>query len=398
HMLLEAGWPGSPTLRAACGGEAFSWSLALQLAERTERVWNCYGPTETTVWSAMWAIDPRRGSVSLGRGIANTRLYVLDDSLQLVPVGVPGELYIAGVGLARGYLDRPELTRERFVPDPFAGVPGERMYRTGDRVQWSFDGTLEFLDRRDLQVKVRGFRIELGEIEAALDRHPAVLRCAVVAKHAGLDAHLVGYYVVRDGAAIDAGDLRAHLKAALPAQMIPSLLVELPALPLTPNGKVDRRALATLEAPRTQGVALSPRDELEQSLMAIWQRVLGVADVDRAALPSGSADGRGQAPTIDVGRTFFEQGGTSLLLVRVQRALRTELGIQISVAELFAYPSIETLADHLRQAAPSPAEPVASARRAAPQAELEDLSIAELERAVKASLLDLLDERDVSSP
>jgi amino acid adenylation domain-containing protein len=391
HMLIEAGWAGSPRLRAVCGGEAYSWQLAVQLAERTRRVWNCYGPTEATVWSTMWAIDPRRGSVSLGRGIANTRLYVLDANLEPVPVGVPGELFIAGAGLARGYLDRPELTRERFVADRFADRPEQRMYRTGDRVQWSHDGTLAFLDRRDLQVKVRGFRIELGEVETALDGHPAVLRSAVVAKSSGLDARLVGYYVVRDGAAVDPGELHQHLKASLPAQMIPSALVALPALPLTPNGKVDRRALATLEAPRAQGPALQPRDDLERALVETWKSVLDL-------------------PEIDVGRTFFEQGGTSLLLVRVQRRLHADLGLKVSVAELFAYPSIEALADHLRQAGPSApprrAEPGAvpvpapgvgaDAGTAPPQdppPELEDLSMAELERAVKDRLLDFLDER-----
>jgi len=332
HLLLEAGWTGSPHLRALCGGEALSWHLAVELAQRTARLWNCYGPTETTIWSTMWVVDPQRGSVSLGRPIANTRVYVLDPDGHPVPIGLPGELVIAGDGVARGYRGRPDLTRERFVADPFAARPGQRMYRTGDRARWAADGTLEFLGRVDLQVKIRGFRIELGEIEHALAIHPAVRRCAVVTERSGLDARLVGYYVASDAAADHAAELRRHLESSLPAAMIPSAFVRVPALPLTPNGKVDRLALGKLEAPRggDAQVRRVASDDLERTLARIWQDLL-------------------ERPTVDAARTFFEQGGNSLQLVSMQRRIAVELKVNLPVAELFAHPSIAALANHVRR-------------------------------------------------
>ena len=181
RMLLDAGWAGAPRLKVLCGGEAWTAELASELLPRCGSLWNMYGPTETTVWSAVAKVEAGRPIV-VGPPIANTRFYVLDGAVQLVPVGVPGELHIGGDGLARGYLHRPQLTRERFVSDPFAAEPGARMYRTGDLVRRLADGTLEFLGRRDDQVKIRGHRVELGEIEAALKRHPGIARCVVVAQ------------------------------------------------------------------------------------------------------------------------------------------------------------------------------------------------------------------------
>ncbi|WP_394842261.1 amino acid adenylation domain-containing protein [Pendulispora brunnea] len=360
HLLIEAGWKGSPNLRALCGGEALAWHLAMELAQRTKRLWNCYGPTETTIWSTVWVVDPGRGSVSLGRPIANTRVYVLDAHGEPAAVGLPGELFIAGDGVARGYLHRPELTRERFVPDPFAESANARMYRTGDRVRWASDGTLEFLERVDQQVKIRGFRIELGEIEHALGSHAAVARSAVVVDKSGLDARLVAYYVAKaDGPRITADDLREHLKNSLPAAMVPSFFVVLPALPLTPNGKVDRLALGKLEIPRADDarVHVLPSDDIERGIAEVWQSLLG-------------------RPSVDVGRTFFEQGGNSLQLVRMQRGIWTNLKIKLSVAELFAHPRISDLAQHVRrvrgegtrpQASLMPAEARADGHLASPQ-------------------------------
>ena len=389
-MLIEAGWTGSPRLRAVCGGEALTWQLATQLVERTRRVWNNYGPTETTVWSMCWPIDLARRAVSLGHAISNTRLYVLDANLEPVPVGVPGELCIGGVGVARGYWDRPELTRDRFVDDPFAGTPGQRMYRTGDRVRWALDGTMEYVERLDFQVKVRGFRIELGEIEAALESHPAISRGAVIAERSGLDARLVGYYVAKDGSRLEPDDVRRFLTGSLPGHMVPSVLVELPELPLSPNGKVDRPALARLERPAVVASAngAGEDDAVVRSLASVWKEVLGLE-------------------VVDLERSFFEQGGTSLQLVRVQRRLAAEWKIDVSVAELFAYPSIELLAGQLsqrtaqRKVPTSVTEPPASRDEDSLEADavrdrlrdLEELSLSDLQRAVSDGLGDLLDEQ-----
>ena len=233
RMLLDAGWAGSPDLTILCGGEAWTAELAGPLLARCRSLWNMYGPTETTVWSAVAKVEAGRQPV-IGAPIANTCLHVLDRALQLVPVGVPGELYIGGAGLARGYLRRPELTRERFVADPFAAEHGARMYRTGDLVRRLPDGSIEMLGRLDHQVKLRGFRIELGEIEAALAKHAAVREAVVVAREEPGGKRLVAY-VVAQGDDELVGRLRAALAADLPDYMVPAAFVRLEALPLTPQ-------------------------------------------------------------------------------------------------------------------------------------------------------------------
>jgi amino acid adenylation domain-containing protein len=386
HLLIDAGWQGSRRLRAICGGEALSWPLAQQLTERTRAVWNAYGPTETTIWSTLWRIDPSRGTVSLGRGIANTKLYVLDSNLNPIPDGMPGELFIGGVGVARGYLGRPELTEERFVADPFSddtgsNAGGARMYRTGDRVRWSSDRTLEYLGREDSQVKIRGLRIELGEIEHVLEGHPAIRRSAVVVRRSGHDARLVAYYVGRDGMDPTPAELRERLQAFLPTAMIPSLFLSLAALPLTPNGKVDRLALERMRLPALEpsSGAVAPRDSLEHSLLRVWQSVLDV-------------------PAVDVARSFFEQGGTSLQLVFLQNCLASDLGLNVTVADLFTHPTVQALADQIRgglerRASEQPA--LSDAREdAADTRALEELSLFELEQRVQAGLLDVLNDAD----
>jgi amino acid adenylation domain-containing protein len=223
RLLLEAGWTGSPHLKVLCGGEALPWELAALLLERAASVWNLYGPTETTIWSAVSRVEAQDGRVSLGRPIANTQLYVLDRYLQPVPMGVPGELYIGGLGVARGYRNRPELTSERFLSDPFRAEPEARMYKTGDLVRYRSDGTLEFLGRMDNQVKLRGFRIELGEIEAILSQHPAVQEVVVVARedHPG-DQRLVAYLVTHAPSPPSSQELRGFVQATLPDYMVPT--------------------------------------------------------------------------------------------------------------------------------------------------------------------------------
>jgi amino acid adenylation domain-containing protein len=329
RMLLDADWTGAPGLKVLCGGEAWTADLAAELLPRCGSLWNMYGPTETTVWSAVARVETGRPIV-IGPPIARTRLYVLGGARQLVPVGVPGELYIGGVGLARGYLRRPELTRERFVADPFSSKPGARMYRTGDQVRRLPDGSLEFLGRLDHQVKIRGHRIELGEIEAALARHPGIERCVVVAREDTQGDHrLVAYLIPAAGATVPAGDLRALLGETLPSYMIPAAFVALAAFPLTPNGKLDRKALPAPEvagaAPEPDAAARAPGTQTELALARIWCDMLGLKQVD-------------------VRDNFFDLGGHSLLAVRVIGEINKALNARLHVPAFFQNPTIEGLA------------------------------------------------------
>jgi amino acid adenylation domain-containing protein len=326
-MLLEAGWQGKPGLEALCGGEGLPADLARELLARVGpdgTLWNLYGPTETTVWSALQpvtAADAERPLVPIGRPIANTVIHLLDRNLEPVPAGIHGELYIGGEGLARGYLRRPELTAERFVPDGTGvAVSGARLYRTGDLARYLADGGLEFLGRADHQVKVRGFRIEPGEVEAALAKAPGVREAVVLAREdrAG-DRRLVAYVVssgVNTGEAPKAEELREALGRTLPSYMVPGVFVFLDRLPLTPNGKVDRKALPAPELSRSEGDQeyLAPRTPVETSLAAIWAEVLGVERV-------GVRD------------DFFALGGHSLkatsVLARVRDGLRADLPLSV---------------------------------------------------------------------
>ncbi|MGK4008334.1 non-ribosomal peptide synthase/polyketide synthase [Sorangium sp. So ce1036] len=330
RMALDAGWKGERPLRALCGGEAMTPDLAAELARRASPVWNVYGPTETTIWSALYRVDAGRSHVRIGRGIANTQLHVVDRNLRQVPVGIPGELYIAGAGLARGYLGRPGLTAERFIPDPFSDVPGARMYRTGDLARWDANGELEFLGRIDHQVKIRGFRIELGEIESVLSSHPSVRACAVVVwEHASGDKRLVAHVVLGEGGCTEAA-LREHLRAALPAYMVPSAFVRHTALPLSPSGKVDRKALPSPEATRDAAETsyVAPRTEAERALAGLWSQVLQIS-------PVGIHD------------NFFTLGGDSILAIQViGRAKRA--GLHLTVRDVFAHQTVAELARAVR--------------------------------------------------
>jgi amino acid adenylation domain-containing protein len=303
------------------------------------RVISLGGATEATVWSNWYpvgAVDPRWPSIPYGRPIANARYHVLDEELSPSPIGVAGELYIAGEVLSVGYLHQPERTAERFIPDPFAdpcGNSGSRLYRTGDRARCFADGNLEFLGRVDQQVKIRGYRIELGEIEIALGRHPGVREAVVVAREdIPGDRRLVGYIVASRQPAPDPAELRAFLQESLPEPMVPWAFVELPALPVTGNGKLDR---AVLPAPREAREArpdtafVAPQNDLERAIAAVWCEVL---ELDR----------------VGVRESFFEVGGSSLLLARLQSRLRQEIGREVPFVELFRNPTIEGLARSLR--------------------------------------------------
>ncbi len=332
RMLIDSGWRGSPELKILCGGEAWSEQLAAELLERCGSLWNMYGPTETTVWSAVAKIEANQ-PVRIGRPIAETALYVLDKARQLVPVGVTGELYIGGAGLARGYFNRDELTRERFLRDPYARVPGARMYRTGDLVRRHSDGTLEFCGRVDHQVKIRGHRVELGEIEATLRRHPAVSDCAVLLDGtAGGDQSLVAYIVKSGSPRATTHEFREALSQTLPSHMIPSEFVALPALPLTPNGKLDRSQLLHAKSANSPEEA-SGGERLtlvEVTLANLMARVLGKRRVGRED-------------------NFFEIGGHSLLAVRFIAQVNKTFDIKLGVSAIFQRPTVAQLGEEIRR-------------------------------------------------
>jgi amino acid adenylation domain-containing protein len=325
QMLLDVGWTGSAQLKILCGGEAWTEELASQLLPCCGSLWNMYGPTETTVWSAVSKVEPGR-AVVVGAPIDRTNLYVLDNDLQPVPIGAPGELYIAGEGLARGYFHRPELTQERFVPDPFSQVPGARMYRTGDQMLRGACGTLKFLGRLDHQVNIRGFRIELGEIESKLRSYPGVARAVVVVRE---DPHrekrLVAYFVGE--ADFSPTALRAHLAAALPDYMVPAAYMRLEALPLTPNGKLDRAALPPPVEPENESerAVAEPRTPTEQIMARVWCEILNLKKV-------GVRD------------NFFDLGGHSLLAVRVIGTINKTLQGVLTIPVFYQEPTIERLA------------------------------------------------------
>ena len=311
------------------GGEALPLELARPLRERVPSVLNMYGPTETTVWSSTHALPARlEGAMSLGAPIANTCLYVLDAHLHPVPPGVPGELFIGGQGVVRGYLGRPELTAERFVPDPFSASPGERLYRTGDRVCRRADGSLEFLGRIDFQVKVRGFRIEPGEIETALTQHPQVRQAVVVAREDSAGDKLLVAYVVPPAAGTPptANVLRDFLQQRLPGYMVPSAFVALESLPLNANGKVDRKALPAPEgALAVSGAYMAPRNDTEQRLASLWGEVLRVERVG-------------------VHDNFFTLGGHSLLATQVISRLSAAFNVELPLQDFFEAPTVAELA------------------------------------------------------
>jgi amino acid adenylation domain-containing protein len=276
RLLLEVGWMGKPGLRMLCGGEALPRKLANELLQRGE-IWNMYGPTETTIWSGTSRVEPGQDPVTIGPPIHNTRFYVFDSNQQPVPIGVPGELYIAGDGVARGYFRNPQLTAERFISNPLTQDPGDRLYKTGDLVRYRPDGRLEFLGRLDNQVKVRGFRIELGEIESVLARNPDIDECVVAAQEDESGTHrLVAYCVSQQSQACSSESLRSWVASFLPDYMVPSVFVLMPAMPHTPNGKVDRKAFVRLDALSLpeQNLFIAPRTTSEAKLAAVCAEVL----------------------------------------------------------------------------------------------------------------------------
>ncbi|MET8542593.1 amino acid adenylation domain-containing protein [Kitasatospora sp. NPDC004799] len=332
-LLLDGGWQGG-RFQAICVGEALQPALARRLLDRVSTLWNGYGPTEASVGCVTRRVDADRdldrpgGSVPIGRPLGNLRIYLLDPAGAPVPVGVPGEIHIGGVGVTRGYANRPGLTAERFVPDPF-GAAGGRLYRTGDLARYLSDGSLVFLGRTDEQVKIRGYRIELGEVEAALGAQPGVARAAVTVRGGGTDAELAGYLVWQDrDRPGDLAELRRSLRETLPEFMVPATLTALDRIPLTTNGKVDRAALPAPARPGHDADAPAPRDRTELLMARIWQRVLG-------------------APRVGVRDDFFALGGHSLRAVELVEAIRREWGVTVPLHTVFRHPTLEGLCAEL---------------------------------------------------
>ncbi|WP_431784114.1 amino acid adenylation domain-containing protein [Streptomyces chumphonensis] len=344
QLLLDTGWRASGPFRGLCGAEPLSPELARRMTRAGVEVWQVYGPTETTVWAACHRYTEGEDPVPLGRPLPNTRFLVLDAAGRPVPLGVPGELYIGGPGVARGYHGKPELTRAHFVPDPRGGEGGDRVYRTGDLVRYRADGTLEFVGRADSQVKVRGFRVEPGEVAAVLREHGGVRDAVVVLREdTPGDRRLVGYAVpegVPDDVDALAGELRRTARTRLPEYMVPAAVVVLPAFPRTPNGKVDRRALpAPGAASRDRAPEFTePRTATEREVAAVWADVLGLESV-------GAHD------------DFFTLGGHSLLAARAAVRLGEKRGVKVPVRLLFDHRTVAGLAATLDGPTASPPAP-----------------------------------------
>ena len=336
------------------GGETASWKLISQIQKQAPncQIFNHYGPTETTIGVLTYAVKNQDNeliseTVPLGRPLANTQVYILDEELKPVPLGVVGELYISGAGLTRGYLNRPELTAQRFISHSLLGQDF-RLYKTGDRVRYLESGNIEFLGRVDNQVKIRGFRIELAEIELTLAQYPAIQQAVVTVQQSENNQRLFAYLVPQPKATININELRSFLKQKLPDYMLPSAFGILKNLPLTVNGKVDRQALPDIESLSSE-LAVKyepPKTEIEQAIAQLWQQLL-------------------QIEKVGINDNFFDIGGHSLLLVQVHAKLRDMFSVDIAITHLFAYPTISYLSEYLTQAQPETATLVQTQQRAA---------------------------------
>ncbi len=325
RLLLESGWRGNRKLKVFCGGEALKRTLADDLLGRAGEVWNFYGPTETTIWSTAWKVAPGE-PIAIGRPLANTRLYILDALQRAIPAGAVGEICLGGDGLALGYLERPELTAEKFIPDPFARAAGARLYRTGDLGRFRPDGTVECLGRIDHQVKIRGFRIELGEVEAALRLHSGIAEVLVTTRDDSFgDKRLVAYVKSKNGP-IAPNEIRDFVKGKLPHYMVPAYLVPIAAFPLTPNGKIDLRRLPAPQAVGAPRDYRAPRNTTEQTVAQIWQDVLTLNQI-------GLTD------------NFFELGGDSLSATRAFARINRTFSTDFTLREMLEHPTLGALAD-----------------------------------------------------
>ena len=349
RMLVDAGGiPAGVRLRMTAG-EPLPRDLADAMGEGTSvRLWNLYGPTETTIYSGGDAVGPSPAPIEIGSIIAGTQLYVLDSRLRPVPPGVFGEVYIGGAGVANGYHGAPAMTAARFVPDPFGGRPGARLYRTGDVGRWHGSGRIELGGRADRQIKIRGYRIESGEVEAALRGHDDIAQAVVSLRGGGHDVRLVGYLVTRSGTGQPPAGLREYLREVLPEYMVPATFVVLPALPLTGSGKVDYRALPEPDWGAAGGqVPVAPRTPTESKLAAIIAELLALPE------PVGVSD------------NFFALGGHSLTATQLMARIRAVYGVDLPIRTLFSDPTVAGLAAALAEAGGSMAGPPGPAGRPA---------------------------------
>jgi amino acid adenylation domain-containing protein len=341
QLLLESGWQNPEDIKVLCGGEAFNTNLAKQLLTCSTNVWNLYGPTETTIWSTSYkliTVDKQKPFISIGKPIGNTQVYVLNKHLQLVPIGIPGELYIAGDGVARGYYHRESLTAEKFIANPFSTSSSNQiLYKTGDLVRWLPDGNLEYIERLDTQTKIRGFRIELGEIEAAMQQIPEIKQTVVIIRQdESGDKYLAAYLICKNKEAIDHTKLRTQLKKLLPVYMVPAVFVTLDKFPTTPNGKIDRKSLPdisaeTLRQDDVQGKAAHQSlTKDEQTLLSIWAEVLKIPQ-----------------KKIGLDDSFFHLGGHSLLALQVINRVRQLFNVKINVHALFDFPTIRAFNEQI---------------------------------------------------
>ena len=331
RLMLEAGWTGGTSFKALVGGEALPKDLADQLIANDVELWNMYGPTETTVWSTCARISSTADGITIGTPIDNTTVYILDEQKNLCPIGVPGELYIGGDGVTHGYWQRPELTADRFINDPYGDFVASKIYGTGDKARWLGDGSLEHLGRLDFQVKVRGFRIELGDIETHIVEHATVQEAVVVAREYGPgDQRLIAYYVARNAPTDLHDQLRQHLFGTLPEYMVPAHFVALDELPRTNNGKLDRKSLPDVietATPRHRDI-VDATTEVEKTLAAIWAEVLKLDHVG-------------------IDEDFFDLGGHSLLAMQVGTRIRQALSVLLPLRDFLATPTISEQAAFL---------------------------------------------------
>ena len=333
YLLIAAGWKGSDEFKVLCGGEALPQDLAQQLVKRSKNVWNLYGPTETTIWSTCCQVQDDFSDIHVGRPIDNTQAYIVNDQNQLNPIGIAGELLIGGAGLSRGYLNKPDLTKEKFIPDHISKVPNSLLYRTGDLACIQSDGNIKIYSRLDNQIKLRGFRIELGEIESILVTHPAVDQAVAIIREEDFgDKRIVAYITLQAGQDFSEIDLRQHLKKKLPEYMLPSIFVKMDTMPLTPNGKIDRKSLPHPKINRPELVQefIQPQNELQKSISRLWSKIL---KIDK----------------IGIDDNFFDLGGDSLLSVQLVMLLEKEMKTEIPVVKFFQYPTIRNFADYIER-------------------------------------------------
>jgi amino acid adenylation domain-containing protein len=347
RLLASSGWRGKRDLKMLSGGEALPRQLAEQLLQLGGDLWNCYGPTETTVYSSNLRIGNGDGIVHVAPPMANTTFYVIDDAGNLLPQGVAGELYIGGAGVSRGYLERPELNKERFVADPFE--PSEKIFRTGDLARIVDRGELELFGRRDHQVKLRGYRIELGEIESVMRTHHAVSNAVVVLREDVADEPmLVAYLTLREGTSEESVDVRGHAAQVLPDYMLPQRIVILQQMPLTPSGKIDRKVLPAPGKVATRSRGVEAASELERKLLTVFHEVLG-------------------ENSMGVTDSFFEFGGYSLLTVKLFARIKREMGVELPISVLFDAPTVRALAHLIEEdTAPSLLVPIRPRGKTAP--------------------------------